>query len=157
MNTFVPIQQHPAHRAPDLLVIIGSKHLSATLATAKNPLLRRRTFQQVIEEVSRRELLAPVPYPELQRFVGATRIIVFEEPWCEEKRLLGNATNLVSEENEFLNGFAVFRFAFTQQMAALFWDSLGYEAARLREMLERLVSLGYLRYSIDGNITSLGK
>jgi hypothetical protein len=60
LNVFFPSQAFPGHRAPDILVLVGTQRLSSTLEKAKNPLLRCHAFT--------RPCVTWLGIPELLRF-----------------------------------------------------------------------------------------
>jgi hypothetical protein len=49
-------------------------------------------------------------------------------------------------EEELLDSLSVFRFGFNQQMASALWTALGYKGSSVRDLLERYVYQGRLRY-----------
>jgi hypothetical protein len=87
LNVFFPSQACPGHRAPDILVLVGTDRLSATLEKARNPLLRCHAFRPVVELLSQDGVLEPNFFPAMRTLIGKTRIIVVrsDEPLEEEQ------------------------------------------------------------------------
>ena len=153
LNCFAPRLHSPSHRAPDLLILIGVKSLSDTLLKAKNPSLRCHSFSQVMEYLTLPGMLHPISNELMREHIGETRIITFDTDTVAEH---GDSSDQESEreslselgyrERHILNALTVFRFGFTQQMASLLWEGLGYDDVPVRDMLEEFVRLGAIRY-----------
>jgi hypothetical protein len=159
-NCFSPHEKAPNHRAQDIVVIIGTKYLSETLARAKNPLLRCHAFDPLINYLSIPGVLRSVPDPKIRKFLGNTRIITFrtdsfpdetttEAESGEMSRSIVDSLSrlrLTQTEAEHLDQLSVFRFGFTQQMASLFLGNLDIRGLEVRKVLRKYVKRGYLRY-----------
>jgi hypothetical protein len=144
LNVFFPSQASPGHRAPDILVLVGTDRLSATLEKARNPLLRCHAFGPVVEFLGRDGVLEPNFFPAMRELIGQTRIIVIrsDEPLEKEQ-----PQDMVEPEYKpLLQALQVFRFGFSQQIASLLWRMLGYESAPVRDVLEHFRELDVLRY-----------
>jgi hypothetical protein len=162
LNCFSPRQSCPSHRAPDILVILGTEHFSANLEKVKNPLLRCHAFAPVVEYLGRPGFLQAIPDAQMRESLGNTRLIVFPADTSPknvesgpefslgqiEDGLLDGLSllRLGETEQELLQCLSVFRFGFTQQMASLLWKNSGYDGLPVRNLLEEFVRRGYLRY-----------
>jgi hypothetical protein len=146
LNVFSPWQSRPSHRAPDILVLVGTDHLSASLEKAKTPLLRCQAFDPVLEMLRRDDVLQPNCFPEMRDLVGQTRIIVIpsDEFLGGEQR----QDTLKPEYEPLLSALRVFRFGFTQQMASVVWNTLGHKSLPVRDLLHHFVEEGVLRYGL---------
>jgi hypothetical protein len=143
LNVFAPRIDSPSHRAPDILVLIGTNRLSASLERAKNPLARAHAVKFVLEQISQPRMLDPVDSSRMRTWLGETRVILFPsdvplEGPCDFSE--------IATENEMalFNAVRTFRFGFTQQMAASLWSPL--DAVVVRSYLRKFVSCGALRY-----------
>ena len=145
LNRMSPDYTFPSHRAPDIIVVVDSEHLSANVSKTKNKLVRSHSFDAVSEILKTGEFLLPNHYSGLRHYLGNTRLIVVKRqvPPSESSEA-GRSLN-----HELVTAFEplrAFRFGFTQQMAAILWRSCKLENLRTREVLTRLVVAGALRY-----------
>jgi len=145
LNTFTPHVERPGHRAPDITVLIGTENLSASLGRAKNPLLRCQAFDPVIAYMKAKRLLEPTPDIKMRDLIGQTRIVIVCKHDVPDDPITGPRHALTESDKTLLQLLSVFRFGFTQQMAAFIWDCAGYELP-VREKLAAFVSRGLLRY-----------
>ncbi len=157
LNVASPNQSCRSHRAPDILVVIGTKHFRESIARTKNPLIRRLAVLPIVEQLSGDGFLLPTVLAPLQQWLGRTRIIILPEDLETEGATDQFRSRLPEEYLSLLDALRVFRFGFTQQMAALLWKSLGYEDIPFREVLMVLVKADVLRYGlgeyhVPGNI-----
>lgn len=162
LNSFWPNERSRSQRAPDILVLIGTQHLSTSFANMNTPLLRCHAFDPILEHLKQTDMLNPVPDPSMRRLLGNTRVIIFgnDEADADDWDVYGAATEPIFEairgslarleltpaEDEQLNQLAVFRFGFTQQMASLLWENLGIDGVQVRYLLKRFTRKDLLRY-----------
>jgi hypothetical protein len=146
LNVFSPSQTCPSHRAPDILVLVGTKHLSASLEKAKNPLLRCQAFDPVLQVLRQEGVLQPNCFGAMRELVGQTRIIVIRSDEFLGEEQPQDA--LEPELETLLSALRVFRFGFTQQMASVAWNTLGRESVPVRDLLQHFVERGLLRYGL---------
>ena len=142
LNQFAPKVERPAHRAPDIIALVGTEQLSATLRKAKNPLLRCHAFDPIVRYLDKEQLLEPTPYALMRGLVGQTRLVVISDGNEPEQAIARRVTPL---EAALLRSLSVFRFGFTQQMARFVWDMSGFAVAA-REQLESFITRGLLHY-----------
>ena len=112
LNVFSTPQTCPSHRAPDILVLVGTDHLSSSLEKEKNPLNRCHAFDPVQELLRRDGVLQPNCFPAMCELVGQTRIIVIRSD--EFLGVEQPQDNLELEYEPLLSALRVFRFGFTE-------------------------------------------
>lgn len=146
LNVFFPSQASPGHRAPDVLVLVGTDRLSKTLEKARNPLLRSHAFGPVVEVLGQEGVLQPNLFSAMRALIGQTRIIVIpsDEPLEKEQP----EDTVEPEYRPLLAALQVFRFGFSQQMADVLWKTLGYESVGVRDVLDHFREQGVLRYGL---------
>ena len=145
LNRVSPDYTYPSHRAPDIIVVVGSEHLTENVAKTKNKLVRSHSFDALLEIFKSGEFLLPNHYPGLRQSLGNTRIISVNG----QAPLNASTDAWRSLSHELVTAFEPlrsFRFGFTQQMAAILWRSCKLDKLRAREVLARLVAAGVLRY-----------
>jgi hypothetical protein len=136
LNEFSPAVSNPRHRTPDVLVVIGFERFDATPDRSID--VSTTKVQAVIRLLARR--LLPVPNERAARWIGNTRIVlVHDGAGAEPKPRL--ADPLLSQ---VLVRLAVFRFAFSHQMAAFMLRALGIRGLSVREVLTTLADNGEL-------------
>lgn len=146
LNCFEPTREEPAHRAPDVLVIVGANRLMETFSSCKNPLFRPLAFGPVAAELEREGVLRPHSSAEMRKLIGSTRIIIVDE---EEQpltmaSLLRTAQRLTGEQRTVLANLSIFRFGFTQRMAAVLLKELDITGSAVRDLLKDLATKGCL-------------
>lgn len=146
LNVFFPSQSSPGHRAPDVLVLVGTDRLSETLKEARNPLLRSHAVGPLLELLGQEGVLQPNFFAPMRELIGQTRIIVIpsDEPLEEEQPDEG----VTPEHMPLLSALKVFRYGFNQQMAEVLWGTLGHKSVQVRRLLEQFLELGVLRYGL---------
>lgn len=148
LNVVSPTQACRSHRAPDILIVIGSEHFKESTGKTRNPLLRRLAVLPIIEKLSEDGFLLPAVLPSLQQWLGRTRVVILQKDIEIEESTEQPRRRIPTEYHPLLDALGTFRFGFTQQTAAMIWKSLGNEDLPIREVLEVLVRAGVLRYGL---------
>lgn len=148
LNRFSPNFKQPCHRAPDVLVILGSDHLEDRYQEAPIPKAQTLAVPPIMDHL--RESLEGVRDERVTRLIGDTRILLV--PSEKEERV--DAADIGSDKyrspDHALQKLSVFRSGFTQHMADLMLEG-EYEGKTLRtEVLEPLVEKNNLLRKIGG-------
>jgi len=152
MNTFSPPHGYPAQRAPDVLVIIGTNLTASEIKPRPNPASRPLAFNRVLARVPAAGLM-PVD-PKFQRAIGKTRIVLIPaDNFCDRQIALAEDERF----NVELRQLSIFRFGFSQQMAACVLDPEQHVGRGVRDLLAQLVVLGYVRRTIAGEYYLIGR
>jgi hypothetical protein len=143
LNRFSPNFKRPHHRAPDVLVIVGSDHLEGRYQESPMPKAQSLAVPPIMDHL--RESLEGVPDERMTRLIGDTRILLI--PNDEERSV--EPANISSNEycspDHPLRKLSTFRSGFTQHMADLMLEG-AYEDKTLRtEVLDPLVEEDLLR------------
>ncbi len=152
MNTFSPPSGYPAYRAPDVLVIIGTAHTAKEIKPRPNPASRPLAFNRILAGLPAAGVM-PVDR-NFQRAIGKTRIVLIPaDSFCDRQFALPEDERFSAE----LRQLSIFRFGFSQQMAACVLDPEQYVGRGVRDLLAQLVVLGYVRRTISGEYYLIGR
>lgn len=142
LNTFEPNFRKPNHRAPDVLVIIGSEHLEDSYNEATRPSARPFGVPPILDRL--RESLTESPNDKITHLIGKTRILLISQHEKEPDAVSSDLKQYRDPAHPFRK-LATFRGGFTQHMADLALNG-EYERDRLRmQVLEPGVRKGQLR------------
>lgn len=167
LNQFEPTTSNPGFRAPDVLVIIGTRRFEESLKTTYNPRGRYLAVPSVVRELRRSRRLQPHPHPHMRDLLGVTRVILLpdDEP-CNAIRFPMSSRPRQGDDRDThtLAALSIFRFSFTQHMAARVLETVEESTrqeggAAIRDTLERLVNEDRLRktageYHIPGGVAA---
>jgi hypothetical protein len=115
MNVFSPDKSCPTHRAPDVLVIVGSDALVSGEVSVLNPSARPFAFGPVAEVLATTGALAPLTHPVLNSLVGGTRIVLIP---AEQLPTPADLSRIANDEFAVLRQLSAFGSEFTLTMAA---------------------------------------
>lgn len=129
-----PDLERAVYPRPDVLVLVGYEQLVEGAPYGPLNPFARLGLPAVLKQLARNVL--PSRNPIIQEKVGSTRVILVQEP-KGSSRWLATPENADSETLEQLRNLAVFRFGFTEQMAA---DVLNLDQAACRRILKNLTN-----------------
>jgi hypothetical protein len=156
LNKFEPTREAKAHRAPDIIVIIGAERFDEALARLHNPAQRPLAVPPLLEELSKPGRLNPSPfsrpgsgYPVFRQWVGNTRIILLNDD-SSSHRKPSTRLRLSKELLCALHRLSTFKSSFSQTTAALVLGDLTIDGEPIRgitvrRVLRRLVKRGALK------------
>jgi hypothetical protein len=149
LNRFRPLEACLSHRAPDIIVIIGPERFEKFLEErTSTPLMWNLSPPYILKRLATGDYLEVSPdVGRMKELLGRTRIILVPD-CCNDFKPddLGYAAlnYLDYQSREVLGALATFRWAFTHQMAAIFFDELSgrpYETKiNIHDFLERHVN-----------------
>lgn len=148
LNYVSPNENELGHRAPDVLVIMGTKRFTENLQKTTNPERRLLAFDRVLKQLRTQQLLPPsYYYAGMEAFLGQTRIILLYED--SELMPRKSAVNPLTQSTQnVLNRLSVFRFGFTQQMASVLLNQYGYKGPAVRHILDYLLEQNFICYGL---------
>lgn len=148
LNKFESDAYRPSHRAPDIIVIIGTQRFEDDSQKVLNPLSRPFMTSSILKELSRSGRLQGPHDKRLLPLIGKTRIILLpmDEPVAVGEEV--SVDELHPREINLLCALSVLEGGFTQQTASLMLAELGnFRGTAIRdEILKPLVRKGALRY-----------
>lgn len=115
LNNFEPSENGPGFRSPDIIVILGTKHLKKSLEKMTNPKCRPFMPLPIISMMEGE--LHPIIQSEFHRYIGNTRIILVEEDYYEAEKQ--NEEGVTLEEKNYLHCLSMFQSGFTEREATL--------------------------------------
>ncbi len=144
-NRNKPDTDRPSHRAPDVIVIIGSKHIDANRGKIVNPLSRPLMVKNLLERINQSGALRQTADPKMDGYLGKIRLVLIPEDHLEGTQ--NSDVELSSlEERRKLKALNVFYCGFTRQAAEIVLGAAEYGAD---SFLRRMVAKEALRY--DGS------
>lgn len=138
LNFLSPSEFDPARRAPDLLILVGTKRQLGFI----DPCM---AFETITQQLDSRSLLASTHFNSI---IGGTRLILLQE---DQKQCAVNSESFQEvndDEYHILDALSTFRFGFTQNMAQLLLNEMRIELPEIRMTLKRFVRKGFLRYRL---------
>jgi len=149
LNQFGPTDTRPSHRAPDVIVLVGTEMFAEGMKSNKAPLARPLAIQPLLSRFSKANSLRVSQdreKPAISCCIGPVRIVLLTESSLagDEVQLHG----LSEQERGALEVLATFRFGFSQYMAAPLLSERGVSVSNVREWLFRLVECGALRLAM---------
>ncbi len=146
LNRFAPTDMRPSHRAPDVIVLVGTEMFAEGMKRNKAPLARPLAIQPLLSRLAKDNSLRisqERERPGVSSYIGPVRIVLLTESDSvgDEVQL----SSLSEQEHRALEVLATFRFGFSQYMAAPLLSERGISVSDVRELLFRLVERGALR------------
>jgi hypothetical protein len=150
LNTFEPTDDARAHRAPDVLVLIGPERL-CDKNKIYQPAQRPLQVLPILEELGRdRRLNVCEPrrpsskyFSLFHKWLGSARIIRIPEPLAVTR--LPQPLHIKGRDLDILDRLRVFHRSFSQHMAASVLHDLEIEGQEVREHLDRFENNGLLQ------------
>ncbi|MDB5541220.1 MAG: hypothetical protein JWQ89_2947, partial [Devosia sp.] len=148
LNGYLPDEQRPSHRAPDLVVLVESRRFDESYDEIKdrNPAHRPLAVTPIIDRLRLGDALKVSPvrheHMELREALGLVRIVLLNDGATPTATPL---PNLSPEDKLILRPLATFRWGFRQQMAAMVLRWSGMRGIELRRALQHLTDRGALR------------
>jgi len=149
LNKAAPDVDQPAHRCPNIIVIVGSQIFDESKNRTPNPSARPFMVSAIIDELRNR--LVPLGNREelVFKFIGHTRIILIPKDSMEDSGTRDTCLDDFSkEEQRALRYLSAKKGGFTKQTASLMLFGLGnhFEVFRMSDILESLMCKGAVRY-----------
>ena len=147
LNRFMPGLDSPGHRAPDVIVIVGSQLFKDNYEESTNPTARAFMVHTLLEKLSLPGRLQGPHDDRLFSLIGKTRIILLPR---DEHITVGREVSiekLCPEEVSLLRALAVFKGGFPFQVAQLMLSEIQElrEVPILMETLKKLEDKDALR------------
>jgi hypothetical protein len=150
LNRLEPTEFSRGERAPDLLIIVGTKSLKTSAAERNITDLARvrpHLFELVINAL-RALIISPVLDERYIKILGKTRIITIPtQEFIGHKAPL--LTTLPDQDRKAAETLSVYRFGFTQQMASILLQDEIADPTEVRDLLRRLCLSDVVTYG-DG-------
>lgn len=144
LNLVTPDADDRGERAPDLLIILGTRNLRSEFDQGLASVVRPLSFDSVVDELGKVTIL-PTQNKRMKDGIAATRVILV--PMDE---FVGDGSkasdSVLWSDKEPVARLRAFRFGFTHQMASVILRKLCNSPLEVREKLRDLVSKGYLSY-----------
>ncbi|MCI0724904.1 MAG: hypothetical protein L0338_38960 [Acidobacteria bacterium] len=143
-NKFEPDREYPSHRAPDIIVLVGSECFDNSANQTCNPLSRPFMVSPILKQLNE-HLLGPHDN-RLLPLVGRTRILLLPENKTESAADHENVEPLSARDVSILRVLATLRWGFSQQTASLLLSEFNLSGIAVRRLLQSLRNKGALRY-----------
>jgi hypothetical protein len=135
INCLEPTEEARGERAPDLLMILGTKNLH--LPGGDEVALVRPLAYEFVMRALAGEYLLPVLSSKLRDFIGRTRIICVSST-DHVGHAAPSIAGLPEVLREIVKAHLVYRFGFTQQMSSVLMSGTSLTAREIREALREL-------------------
>jgi hypothetical protein len=119
LNRFEPEDAAPRFRAPDVIVLVGTRRFIDSLERTRNRRARSLPFDRIMRKLGQEGVLrSGIRNQAMRDLMGRARIILIsEDHYDPERPKVLKDENLDDSERKVLRRLSVFRFGFTYQMA----------------------------------------
>jgi hypothetical protein len=148
LSRFEPREDAPAHRAPDVIVLVGTNALRDSYERWEQKLSRPLAPWGILEEMRKRNDLPISPCRqdchELRDALGRTRVILLAEGVRDDLPPV-EKPDASDQDWALLKALSIFRWGFTQAMAAAVLGESGLHGRDVRSRLKDLRQRDLLR------------